>query len=173
LYATHLVTLRSKRTKGPPFVTLFAPERRSKATRAVIIAILFFLIAVPVGATAALATSRGENHSKLSPNCLTLRANQGSVIPSGSGVILFTCGDNPALTVGKSDRFRPVFTLPTGYTGLKIVNHALGTTDCNHGLILVSGQRLDLSGPGNFDYCAGYANAPSTGLASFKVTWSK
>jgi hypothetical protein len=170
LYATHLVTLRSKRSKDPPFVTLSAPERRSKATPVVVIGILLFMIAVPVGAT---ATSRGENHSKLSPNCLSLRANQGSVIPSGSGVILFTCGDNPALTVAKSDRFRPVFTLPTGYTGLKIVNHALGATDCNHGLILVSGERFDFSGPGNFDYCAGYANVPSTGLASFQVTWSK
>jgi len=27
--------------------------------------------------------------------------------------------------------------------------------------------------PGNFDYCAGYANAPSTGLGSFKVAWLK
>jgi hypothetical protein len=135
--------------------------------------VLVFLIAVPVGATVVLATSHGENSSKLVPNCLTLRASQATVIPSGSGVILFTCGDSPALTVGKSHRFLPFFNLPTGYTGLKIVGHALGTTDCNHGPILVSGQPFDLSGPGNFDYCAGYANAPNTGLASFKVTWSK
>ena len=173
MYTAQLVTLRSKRTKDPPFVTLSALERRNKATRVVIIGVLVFLIAIPVGATVVLATSRGENHSKLVLNCLTLRASQATVIPSGSGVILFTCGDSPALIVGKSDRFRPFFTLPTGYTGLKIVNHVIGATDCNHGPILVSGQRFDLSGPGNFDYCAVYANAPSTGLASFKVTWSK
>ena len=137
------------------------------------IGVLVFLTAIPIGATAVLAASQRENPSKPIPNCLTLRASQATVIPSSSGVILFTCGHGPALTVGKSDRFRPFFTLPTGYTGLKIVNHALGTTDCSHGPVLVSGQRFDLSGPGNFDYCAGYANAPSTGLASFKVTWSK
>jgi hypothetical protein len=53
------------------------------------------------------------------------------------------------------------------------VSHALGATACNHGPILVSGQPFDLNGPGNFDYCAAYANAPINGLASFKVTWFK
>jgi len=172
LDATQLVTLRSRGSQDPPFVTLSAPERRNKAARVVMIGVLVFLIAIPVGATAVLAAS-GEKRSKLVPNCMTLRASQATIIPGGSGVILFTCGDSPALTVGKSHKFRPFFTLPTGYTGLKIVSHALGATDCNIGPILVSGQRLDLSGPGNFDYCASYANAPSTGLASFEVTWSK
>jgi hypothetical protein len=88
-------------------------------------------------------------------------------------VILFSCGSGAALTVGKSDQLRPLFTLPTGYTGLKIVNHGLGVTDCKLGPVLVSGQPFDLGGPGDFDYCASYANAPSTGLASFKVAWSK
>jgi len=88
-------------------------------------------------------------------------------------VILFTCSGSAAITVGKSDQFRPSFTLPTGYTDLRIVSHALGATTCNNGPILVSGQPFDLNGPGNFDYCAGYANAPITGLASFKVAWSK
>ncbi len=148
-----------------------AHGRRNK-TAQVIIGVLVFMIAIPVGATATLSTSHGKN-PKLVPNCLTLRASQATVIPSGSGVILFTCGDIPALTVGKSDRFRPFFTLPTGYTGLKIVNHNIGTTDCDDGSVLVSGQPFDLTEPGSFDYCAGYANAPSTGLASFKVTWSK
>jgi len=137
------------------------------------IGVLVFLVAIPIGATAVLATSHEKRNSNLVPNCLTLRSSQATVDAGGSGVILFSCGGNAALTVGKSDQFRPFFTLPTGYTGLKIVNHALGANDCNHGPILVSGQRFDLGGPGNFDYCVGYANAPSTGLASFKVTWSK
>jgi hypothetical protein len=63
--------------------------------------------------------------------------------------------------------------LRAGYTGLKITNHAGGATGCNVGSILVSGQPIDLGRPGTFDYCAGYANVPSTGLASFKVAWSK
>ena len=136
------------------------------------IGVLVFLTAIPIGATAVLAASQRENPSKPIPNCLTLRASQATVIPSSSGVILFTCGHGPALTVGKSQQFRPVFTLPTGYTGLKMVRHAPEATDCNHGPFLVSGHHFEL-GPGSFDYCAGYANAPSTGLASFKVTWSK
>ena len=86
---------------------------------------------------------------------------------------MFSCSGSAALTVGESVRFRPFFTLPAGYTDLKIVNHDIGSTDCDDGPVLVSGRPFDLSGPGNFDYCAGYANAPSTGLASFKVTWSK
>jgi hypothetical protein len=137
------------------------------------IGVLFFLVAIPIGATAVLAASNGDNHPKLVPNCLTLRSSQATVVAGGSGVILFSCGGSAALTVGKSERFRPFFALPTGYTGLKIVNHAPGATDCDNGRVLVSGQPFDLSGPGSLDYCAGYTNAPSTGLASFKVAWSK
>jgi hypothetical protein len=137
------------------------------------IGVMFLIVVIPVGATAVLATSRGQNSSKLVPNCLTLRSSQATVVAGGSGVILFSCGSGAALTVGKSDQLRPFFTLPIGYTGLKIVNHAIGVTDCNQGPVLVSGQPFDLGGPGEFDYCAGYANAPSTGLSSFKVAWSK
>jgi hypothetical protein len=136
------------------------------------IGVLFFL-AIPVGVATALAIPHAENSSKLVPNCLALRTSQSTVVAGSSGVILFSCGGSAALTVVKSDQFRPIFTLPTGYTGLKIVNHAFGANDCNHGPILLSGHPLGLRGPGNFDYCAGYANAPSTGLASFKVTWTK
>jgi hypothetical protein len=136
------------------------------------IAVLALLVAIPVGATAVLATSHGQNVSKLVPNCLALRSSQSTVTAGGSGVILFTCSGGAAITVGKSDQFRPSFTLPTGYTDLRIVSHALGATACNNGPILVSGQPFDLNGPGNFDYCASYVNAPISGLASFKVAWS-
>ena len=141
--------------------------------RVVTTVLLVFLVAIPVEAMPVLAKSHGENYSKLVPNCLALRSSQATVVAGGSGGILFSCGGSAALTVGKSDRFRPFFTLPTGYTDLKIVNHDIGATDCDDGPVLVSGRPFDLSGPGNFDYCAVYANAPSTGLASFKVTWSK
>jgi len=137
------------------------------------IGMLIVLVAVPVGAITVLAKQHGKNDSGLVSNCLTLRSSQATVAAGGSGAILFSCGSNAALTVGKSDEFRPIFTLPTGYVGLKIVNHALGASDCNHGSTLVSGKPFDLNGPGNFDYCAAYANAPSIGLASFKVAWSK
>jgi len=137
------------------------------------IGIFVLLVAIPVGATAVLAASQGQNPSKLVPNCLTLRTSQATIFAGGSGVIVFSCGGSAALTVGKSDHFRPSFTLPIGYTGLRLVHHALGATDCDGGPVLVSGQLFDLSGPGNFDYCAGYANVPSTGLAAFRVAWSK
>src|SRR5437660_1319517 len=114
------------------------------------IVVLVFLIVLPVGAVSVLATSQREDPSKLVPNCLTLRASQAAVIPGSSGVILFTCGHGPALTVGRSQQFRPVFTLPTGYTGLKMVRHAPDATDCNDGPFLVSGHPLEL-GPGKFD----------------------
>lgn len=136
------------------------------------IAVLVFLVAIPIGATAVLATSHGQNGSKLVPNCSALRSSQATVTAGGSGVILFTCSGSAAITVGKSDQFRPSFTLPAGYADLRIVSHALGATACNHGPIIVSGQPFDLNGPGNFDYCASYVNAPITGLASFRVAWS-
>ena len=173
MHARQSVTLWSNMTRKRVLVTLSVPERRNKAAQALIIAGLVFLIAIPVGATAALTTSRGQNGSKLVPNCLALRPSQASVIAGGSGLILFSCGGGPALTVGKSDHFRPSFALPTGYTDLRIVSHGPGVTDCSNSPILVSGQLFDLTGPGGFDYCAGYANAPNTGLASFKVVWSK
>jgi len=141
--------------------------------RVVTTVLLVFLVAIPVEAMPVLAKSHGENHSKLVPNCLALRSSRATVVAGGSGGILFSCGGSAALTVGESVRFRPFFTLPAGYTDLKIVNHDIGSTDCDDGSVLVSGQPFDLGGPGSFDYCAGYANAPSTGLASFKVTWSK
>jgi hypothetical protein len=137
------------------------------------IGVLVFLVLIPVAAIPVLAKSNGDTQSKLAPNCSTLRSGQATVVVGGSGVILFSCGTNAALTVGRSDHFRPSFALPAGYTDLRIVSHALGPTACNHGQILDSGQLLDLNGPGNFDYCADYANAPSSGLASFKVAWSK
>jgi hypothetical protein len=136
------------------------------------IAVLVFLVAIPIGATAVLATSHGQNGSKLVPNCSALRSSQATVTAGGSGVILFTCSRSAAISVGKSDQFRPSFTLPAGYTDLRIVSHVLGATVCNNSPILVSGQPFDLNGPGNFDYCASYVNAPITGLASFKVAWS-
>ena len=148
-------------------------ERRNKTARVTMIAVLVLPVAIPVAAMPVLAKSKGDTHSKLAPNCLTLRSSQATVVAGGSGVILFSCGSSAALTVGKSDQFRPSFTLPKGYTDLRVVSHALGATVCNDGLILVSGQPFHLNGPGNFDYCAGYGNAPSTGLASFKVAWSK
>jgi hypothetical protein len=152
---------------------LSVPEGRNKATQVIMVAVLVSLVVIPVAAMPVLAKSNGDTQSKLAPNCSTLRSSQATVVAGGSGVILFSCGSNPALTVGKSDHFRPSFTLPTGYTDLRIVSHALGATACNHGQILVSGQPFDLNGPGNFDYCASYAKAPSSGLASFKVAWSK
>jgi hypothetical protein len=152
---------------------LSVPERKNNAAKVIMIAVIVFLVAIPVGATAVLATSQGPKGSKLVPNCSALLSSQATVTAGGSGVILFTCGGSSAITVGKSDQFRPSFTLPTGYTDLRIVSHALGATACNHGPILVSGQPVDLSGPGNFDYCAGYADAPTAGLSSFKVAWSK
>ena len=137
------------------------------------IEVLVFLVAIPIGATAVLGTPHEKNNSKLVPNCLTLRSSQATVAAGGSGAILFSCGSSAALTVGKPNQFQPIFTLPRGYVGLKIVNHALGASDCNHGSTLVSGKPFDFNGPGNFDYCATYANVPSAGLASFKVAWSK
>jgi len=147
-------------------------ERRNKAAKVIMIAVLVFLVAIPIGATAVLATSHGQNGSKLVPNCSALRSSQATVTAGGSGVILFTCSRSAAISVGKSDQFRPSFTLPAGYTDLRIVSHVLGATVCNNSPILVSGQPFDLNGPGNFDYCASYVNAPITGLASFKVAWS-
>jgi hypothetical protein len=149
------------------------PEKRNKAARVVIIGLLIGIVAIPIGAMSVLAASHGEGNSMLAPNCLSLRSNQPTVVAGGSGVILFSCSGSAAITVGKSDQFRPSFTLPAGYTGLRIVSHALGATACDHCPILVSGQPVDLNGPGSFDYCAGYAEAPTTGLSSFKVAWSK
>src|SRR5438309_2560540 len=68
---------------------------------------LVFLLAIPVEATVVQATSHGKNNPQLVPNCLTLRSSQATVVAGGSGLILFSCGGSAALTVGKSERFRP------------------------------------------------------------------
>jgi hypothetical protein len=67
----------------------------------------------------------------------------------------------------------PVFTLPTGYTALTIVDQASDGTTCIPGHPLASRVAFDFTQPGSFDYCALYSNAPASGLASFTLTWMK
>src|SRR5437867_8472368 len=82
-------------------------------------------------------------------NCGTkstgLTANITRVDPGSSGTIMFSCGTaGDAITVGGNGRAVPVFTLPPGYTSLRISSEP----GCASAFTLVSGSVLKL-GKGN------------------------
>src|SRR5438034_11819146 len=142
--------------RDPPFVGLSVPERRHKVARVLTTVLLVFLVAIPVEAMPVLAKSHGENHSKLVPNCLALRSSRATVVAGGSGGILRSCGGSAALTVGESVRFRPFFTLPAGYTDVKIENDDIGSTHWDYGSVVVSDHPVDIVERGGCQYCAAY-----------------
>jgi len=88
-------------------------------------------------------------------------------------MIRFTCGVNPALTVGSAGLAKPLFTLPIGYTKLTIIAHTPGGMKCSQGSTLASNVAFNFALAGSFDYCALYSNAPANGLAPFTLTWMK
>ena len=77
----------------------------------------------------------------------------------------------------------PTFTLPAPYTGLFIVDHTSGVTDCSvssanpitsGNFVTIGPLAISALAPGfGFDYCAAYSNAPSTGLPTFTITWTQ
>jgi|SRR5205807_4716968 len=106
----------------------------------------------------------------------TLTANITQVAPGSPGTIMFSCGPTgSAITVRHPGMALPNFSLPPGYSSLTISSSPI----CASGVKLTSGSRIAFdTAPGtpptgNYNYCASYSNAPNTGLASFKVTWSR
>jgi len=135
---------------------------------------LILVLMIPSGESTQL------DHSILVPNCGTgssnLTANLTQVSPGSSGTIIFSCGPaSSAIIVVHPGMALPNFSLPPGYSSLTISPSPI----CASGIKLTSGSRIAFdTGPGtpptgNYNYCASYSNAPETGLASFKVTWSK
>lgn len=112
----------------------------------------------------------------VSSTCVSL-TGPGGVAEGTSGIALFNCSGQPALTVGAVGSATPVFTLPSAYNSLSIAQFP-GTTYCfgtgtNVPIPLTSGQpvsfsRVDIP----YDYCASYTNAQSPNLPSFQVTWN-
>ncbi len=102
-----------------------------------------------------------------------LTANPTNVPSGSSGTILFTCSGDAAFIVQKPGLATPHFTLPAGYTALTIVVHVPGVTSCSPRSVLVSGEPFSFDERRGFDYCALYSDAPTTGLVSFTLTWSR
>ena len=111
--------------------------------------------------------------ASLTTTCTNLTPTTADVLSGSSGMIRFTCGVNPALTVGSAGLAKPLFTLPRGYATLTIVDHVPGGMTCGPGSPLVSSVAFNFALAGSFDYCALYSNAPASGLASFTLTWMK
>lgn len=109
------------------------------------------------------------------PTELTPSATELSV--GSSGYIRFTCGSQgAAFRVDISGSATPTFSLPTEYTRLRIIGRT-GFESCdNPGQTLTSGTAVSFdqgSSIGNqFDYCADFVSAPSTGLPAFSITWT-
>src|SRR5207249_12111330 len=138
---------------------------------------LLALVLIPV---AFALESTHRDPQILVANCgtgpTTLTANTTQVAPGSSGTIMFSCGlAGSAIIVVHPGMALPNFSLPPGYSSLTISSSSI----CSSGVKLTSGSRIAFdtkSGTpptGNYNYCAFYSNAPKTGLASFKIIWSK
>jgi hypothetical protein len=110
-------------------------------------------------------------------NCATLTPNFSSVVTGSAGSIVFDCsgtmpfGTTPAVNVASPTVITPQFTLPVGYVSLAAVG--LNIRDCTNSQgILTSGSPFNTVA-GAFNYCALFQNVPSTGLATFTVTWTQ
>jgi hypothetical protein len=115
-------------------------------------------------------------------NCTTLVPTLASVGPGSSGGVVFACGsdikNNPALTVTNPATVTPQLTLPLGYTDLSVGYTGVigaGPSGCTTSSVplipLSTGTPVTIS-PNTYDYCANFSTAPSTGLATFDITWS-
>ena len=135
---------------------------------------LILVLMIPSGKSTQL------DHSILVANCgtgsSTLTANVTRVSPGSSGTIMFSCGPaGSAITVMHPGNALSTFSLSLGYSSLTISSSPI----CASGVKLTSGSRIAFdTAPGtpptgNYNYCASYSNAPKTGLASFKIIWSK
>jgi hypothetical protein len=105
-----------------------------------------------------------------------LVANITHVGMGSSGTVMFSCGANgSAITVTNGGTVTPQFSLPPGYTSLKIST----SPACASGISLSPGSSLSFgTGAGAFpvasyNYCASFSNAPASGLATFTVTWTQ
>lgn len=115
----------------------------------------------------------------LVPNCGTgptsLVPNVSQVATGSTGTIIFSCGAaGSAITVTSAGRVIPQFSLPPSYSSLAIS----ASSTCASAATLTSGSPIVFgTGSGmlpitSYNYCAGFSNVPSTGLASFSITWS-
>src|SRR2546422_4988700 len=110
----------------------------------------------------------------VSSTCTTLTA-PSSIAQGSSGIAVFNCNNQRALTVEAAGSATPSFVLPSGYTSLSLAPFS-GVTYCygaQYRIPLTSGQPVSFPTVNlAYDYCANYTNAPSPNLASFQVTWN-
>ncbi len=133
--------------------------------------------------TPLLTTTSSESTQPSDPillaNCgmkaASLVANVSQVVAGSSGTIMFSCGAaGAALTATGPGSVTPQFSLPSSYSSLAIS----ASSACASTVTLTSGSPVEFgTGSGmlpvtSYNYCAAFANAPSTGLVSFTITWS-
>ena len=110
----------------------------------------------------------------VSSTCTTLTGLPGNIAQGSSGIAVFSCNNQPALTVKAPGSATPSFTLPSSYTSLSIAQFS-GATYCfgSAAIPLTSGQPVSFANVNSdYDYCASYTNAQSPSLATFQVNWN-
>src|SRR5712692_5889858 len=131
-----------------------------------------FLLSLALVGLVQATTADPNPSSSLTTHCRILAAVNVTLPQGGSGTVRFSCGINPAFTVSRAGKSTPTFKLPTGYTALTIVPHAIGKMVCQPGVRLTSGVSIAFSEAGAFDYCTAYSSTPGSILASFVLKWS-
>lgn len=118
--------------------------------------------------------------SVLVANCgtdsTTLTANMTHVIVGSSGTVMFSCGsESSAIIVTNAGKVTPQFSLPPGYTSLKISTSlsCASPISLSPGSSLLFGTGTGAFPVGSYNYCASYSNVPSSGLQTFTLTWAQ
>jgi hypothetical protein len=84
----------------------------------------------------------------------------------------------PAITVISTGTVAPLFSLPPGYTSLRLSQFGV-FPPCSGAIALSSGSPLTFgTAPGmlpiaGYNYCASYSSAPSSGLQTFTISWTQ
>ena len=110
----------------------------------------------------------------VSSTCTTLTGAPGNIAQGTSGIAVFDCNNQPALTIRAPGSATPSFTLPSGYSSLSIAQFPGATYCFGAGAItLTSGQPVSFATVNNaYDYCASYTSAQTPSLPTFQVSWS-
>jgi len=117
--------------------------------------------------------------TNMTANCLSLTASVLSVPMGSSGIVTHDCGFGvPAFTAAVFSNSTPAFSLAAGFSDLwvypsnQIPGATCGATTATRQLTSGTPVFWNNNENGGWNYCADYANAPTSGLGSWAISWS-
>lgn len=108
----------------------------------------------------------------VSTQCLTVQQNPSTTLLGSSGTVFYNCASpSGPIFSATGGSATPSFASPLGLV-LSVVSFVSGASSCSGGTALASGVSISLPA-GGYDYCGTFSSYPSSGFASFTVSWSQ